>query len=268
MVTTTPTATGARRGPSLRILLAPVGDGTRRRLGSDVARLIASLFIVLVGGLLIGGRSDVQGKIVEAVHPPPLGISWLITMLWVLGTLGVLAVAVVITVLHHRLEVLRDLVVGAGIALAICLGLQWLFGTTAGFSFDKGLDGVNLGYPTPLLAAAAASALTIRPYLSRGLQRSMEGLIAVAVITGVWNLSAVSAADRSREWWTTLLVKLALVAASGLAAAIHVLVLGPAVRNAPDPASRRRAAMGSGICEGISVLAGLGALFLGVVLAG
>ena len=104
--------------------------------------------------------------------------------------------------------------------------------------------------------------------MAHAFQRIAWPAFAVAVITGVWNLSAVSAADRSREWWTTLLVKLALVAASGLAAAIHVLVLGPAVRNAPDPASRRRAAMGSGICEGISVLAGLGALFLGVVLAG
>ena len=104
--------------------------------------------------------------------------------------------------------------------------------------------------------------------VAHAFQRIAWPAFAVAVITGVWNLSAVSAADRSREWWTTLLVKLALVAASGLAAAIHVLALGPAVRNAPDPASRRRAAMGSGICEGISVLAGLGALFLGVVLAG
>ena len=94
--------------------------------------------------------------------------------------------------------------------------------------------------------------------VARAFQRIAWPAFAVVVITGMWNLAAVSAADRSREWWTTLLVKLALVAASGLAAAIHVLVLGPAVRRAPDAAARRRAAMGSGICEGISVLAGLG----------
>lgn len=104
--------------------------------------------------------------------------------------------------------------------------------------------------------------------VAQAFQRIAWPAFAVVVATGVWNLTAVSAADRSQEWWTTLLVKLALVAATGLAAAIHVLVLGPAVRTAPDDAARRRAAMGSGICEGISVLAGLGALFLGVVLAG
>lgn len=104
--------------------------------------------------------------------------------------------------------------------------------------------------------------------VAHAFQRIAWPAFGVVIITGVWNLTAISAADQSREWWTTLLVKLTLVATSGLAAAIHVLVLGPAVRKAPDPAARRRAAMGSGICEAISVLAGLGALFLGVVLAG
>lgn len=104
--------------------------------------------------------------------------------------------------------------------------------------------------------------------VARAFQRIAWPAFAVVVATGVWNLTAIAAADQSREWWTTLLVKLGLVAAGGLAAALHVLVLGPAARTAPDDAARRRAAMGSGICEGISVLAGLGALFLGVVLAG
>ena len=54
--------------------------------------------------------------------------------------------------------------------------------------------------------------------VARAFQRIAWPAFAVVVITGMWNLAAVSAADRSREWWTTLLVKLALVAASGLAA--------------------------------------------------
>ena len=104
--------------------------------------------------------------------------------------------------------------------------------------------------------------------VAQAFQRIAWPAFAIAVLTGVWNLVAISAADEARAWWTTLLVKLALVAASGVAAAVHVLVLGPAVRRAPDAAARRRAAIGSGICEGVSVLAGLAALFLGVVLAG
>lgn len=104
--------------------------------------------------------------------------------------------------------------------------------------------------------------------VARSFQRLAWPAFGVAVATGVWNLIAIDAANRSREWWTTLLIKLVLVSASGIAAALHVLVLGPAVRRAADDRTRRRAAMGSGICEGVSVLAGLGALFLGVVLAG
>jgi putative copper export protein len=104
--------------------------------------------------------------------------------------------------------------------------------------------------------------------VAQAFQRIAWPAFAIAVLTGVWNLAAISAADEARAWWTTLLVKLALVAASGVAAAVHVLVLGPAVRRAPDAAARRRAAIGSGVCEGVSVLAGLAALFLGVVLAG
>lgn len=104
--------------------------------------------------------------------------------------------------------------------------------------------------------------------VARAFQRLAWPAYFVVVATGIWNLAAISAVDRSNEWWTTLLVKLVLVAASGLAAAIHVLVLGPAVRRAPDDRSRRRAAAGSGICETISVLAGLGALLLGVALTG
>lgn len=89
---------------------------------------------------------------------------------------------------------------------------------------------------------------------------------AVLIITGVWNLLAVNPADQSKAWMMTLMVKLALVAISGSAAAIHVLVFGPAVRRATNPASRRRAAAASGLCEMLSVLAALGAMLLGVLL--
>lgn len=89
---------------------------------------------------------------------------------------------------------------------------------------------------------------------------------AVLLLTGIWNLTAVRVGDQSTEWLVTLFVKLALVAVSGIAAAVHVLVAAPRVRAASDPTARRRAAAFSGACEGISVLAAVGALFLGVLL--
>ncbi len=90
---------------------------------------------------------------------------------------------------------------------------------------------------------------------------------AVLLITGVWNLLAVDPANQSSAWMMTLMVKLGLVAVSGSAAAIHVLVFGPAVRRATSPESRKRAAAASGVCEMLSVLCALGAMLLGVLLA-
>jgi putative copper export protein len=124
---------------------------------------------------------------------------------------------------------------------------------------------LTLGGIVPALRPAGPD--TVRA-VARAFQRLAWPAFAVLLITGVWNLAAIDAAARSRAWWTTLLVKLTLVAASGVAAGLHVLVLGPAVRRAPDPASRRRAAAASGIAEAVSLLAALGAMFLGVVLVG
>ena len=91
---------------------------------------------------------------------------------------------------------------------------------------------------------------------------------AVLIITGLWNLLAANPTDQSRAWMTTVILKLALVAISGSAAAVHVLVFGPAVRRATNAEERKRAAAASGICEMLSVLGALGAMLLGVLLAG
>ena len=77
---------------------------------------------------------------------------------------------------------------------------------------------------------------------------------AVLVATGIWNIAAVSGtpADTAR-YRTTLMVKLAVVVVSGVAAALHIRAATP----------RARAILGA--LTGLSALA---ALFLGVLLAG
>lgn len=124
---------------------------------------------------------------------------------------------------------------------------------------------LTLGGVIPALRPAGPD--TVRA-VARAFQRLAWPAFAVLLASGVWNLVAIDATARSRAWWATLLVKLVLVAASGVAAAIHVLVLGPRVRTATDGEARRRAAIGSGACEAVSLLAALGAMLLGVVLAG
>ena len=77
---------------------------------------------------------------------------------------------------------------------------------------------------------------------------------ALLMVTGVWNLFAVHVGDQSSAYLTTLLVKLLLVALSGVGAFAHVVL------------QRTRPALG-GMLAGLGLLAALGAMLLGVVLA-
>jgi putative copper export protein len=76
----------------------------------------------------------------------------------------------------------------------------------------------------------------------------------VLIVTGIWNIAAVSPQiSHSASYRTTLIVKLVVVALSGITAALHVR----------SKTARGRAVMGA--LTGITALA---ALFLGVLLAG
>ena len=56
---------------------------------------------------------------------------------------------------------------------------------------------------------------------ARAFNRVAWGAFAVLVITGVWNLTEINVSDRSLTYQIVLFVKLAVVAASGIGAAIH-----------------------------------------------
>jgi putative copper export protein len=75
---------------------------------------------------------------------------------------------------------------------------------------------------------------------------------AVLIATGIWNILAIRP-DWSSSYGTTLIVKLVVVAASGLAAALH---------------ARARSAVPLAVFGALSGLTALTALFLGVLLAG
>ena len=76
----------------------------------------------------------------------------------------------------------------------------------------------------------------------------------VLVITGIWNIVAVrSQISSSASYRTTLIVKLAVVVISGVAAFLHV---------------RSRTARSRAVFGALTGLSALAALFLGVLLAG
>jgi putative copper export protein len=73
----------------------------------------------------------------------------------------------------------------------------------------------------------------------------------VLIVTGIWNIAAVG--PMSASYRTTLIVKLVVVALSGISAVAH---------------SRARSTAGLAIWGGLTGLTALSALFLGVLLAG
>jgi putative copper export protein len=73
------------------------------------------------------------------------------------------------------------------------------------------------------------------------------------VVTGIWNLSAVSFSDQSDAYVTTLVVKLILVGLSGIGAFGHVFF------------ARRQPALGA-MLAALGLFAAIGATFVGVLL--
>jgi len=73
----------------------------------------------------------------------------------------------------------------------------------------------------------------------------------VLIGTGIWNIAAVS--PMSSSYRSTLIAKLVVVAASGIAAILH---------------ARSKSVVGLAVWGALAGLTALGALFLGVVLAG
>ncbi len=71
----------------------------------------------------------------------------------------------------------------------------------------------------------------LRP-VARHLTRILWAGFAVLIVTGVWNVVAVGLSDQSSAWKTTLNVKLAVVALSGIAAYVHTLCLRCAISGA------------------------------------
>jgi len=75
---------------------------------------------------------------------------------------------------------------------------------------------------------------------------------AVLVLTGMWNVAAARPGD-NLPWDVTLAVKLVVVAVSGIAALLH---------------SHSRSTAGLAVFGALSAAGALGAVFLGVMLAG
>jgi len=80
------------------------------------------------------------------------------------------------------------------------------------------------------------------------------GAFAVLIVTGIWNIAAISPSDRhSSAYQATLMAKLVVVAISGVTALLH---------------ARARRPAGLAVFGALTAVTALGALFLGVLLSG
>ncbi len=106
------------------------------------------------------------------------------------------------------------------------------------------------------LAGLVPGLRRVSPDASRAAARRFNTIawtaFVVLVGTGAWNVVAVKP-DWSSHYGTTLIVKLTVVAMSGLAALLH---------------ARARSRRGLAVFGALSGMTALGALFLGVLLAG
>jgi putative copper export protein len=108
---------------------------------------------------------------------------------------------------------------------------------------------LTLAALVPALRAAGAE---VPRAAARAFNRVAWPAFVVLVVTGIWNIHAVREDDHG-NYRTTLVVKLVVVAASGLTAWLH---------------SRAATKTGLAVFGALTAATALGALFLGVLLAG
>ena len=63
-------------------VFAPVGDGQRRRRGSDGVRLACAVAALAFCMLVIRYNSRIDRAITQVIHPPPWSITWLVTVVY------------------------------------------------------------------------------------------------------------------------------------------------------------------------------------------
>ena len=123
-----------RRAPQrLRsLVLGPPGGGTTRRRASDAVRFGTAVLLVAVSIPLIRANTSIEIRLTQLVSPPPNGIRWLVSTLWLAGSFGVIALLAVLGLLVPRLVAVRQMALAGLATLGVCLTLAALLGPASG----------------------------------------------------------------------------------------------------------------------------------------
>ncbi|HEY1734622.1 MAG TPA: lysylphosphatidylglycerol synthase domain-containing protein, partial [Acidimicrobiales bacterium] len=210
------------------VAFAPVGDGQRRRRGSDGIRVVVAVVGLLACLLVISYGYRVDRTITRVVSPPPGSIDWLVTAVYDVGAFGVAAVLVILALVARRWAVARDLGVSVLAAGAVTGLLILILGDDGGRGTGVVIDGYSVTFPVFQIAAFMAIATAALPYLARTVQRLVElvvVLVALASVVGGHGLPVNVLGSLAIGWGVTAAVHLVFGSPLGLPSTADVAAL-------------------------------------------
>jgi uncharacterized membrane protein YbhN (UPF0104 family) len=210
------------------VLFAPVGDGQRRRRGSDGVRLAVAVLALGCCLLVIRYNSRLDQAIAEVIHPPPRSITWLVTVVYQVGSAGVAIILAALALVTCRWDVARDIALStvgaAAVSGVLVAGLDNRGGRPPGIV----IAGYHMSFPVFQVALFAAVATAALPYLARGVQRLIEifiALVALASAVGGHGLPLNVLGSLAIGWGATATVRLIFGSPLGLPSAGDVRLL-------------------------------------------
>jgi uncharacterized membrane protein YbhN (UPF0104 family) len=210
------------------VIFAPVGDGQRRRRGSDGLRLAAAVLALVCCLLVIRYDSRIDRAIVQVIHPPPRSITWLVTVVYQAGSFGVAIVLVALALVARRWTVARDIGLSAAGTAVVSGILVVLLGSNGGRPGGIVINGYYMRFPVLQVAVFMAVATAALPYLARGVQRLIEIFIAVVALAsavGGHGLPLNVLGSLAIGWGVTAVVRLVFGSPLGLPSTDDVRLL-------------------------------------------
>jgi uncharacterized membrane protein YbhN (UPF0104 family) len=201
------------------LLFAPLGDGQRRRRGSDGVKLALAVIALVCCVLAIGYSSHFDRVVGGVLYPSPRSISWLVTVVYDVGAFGITGVLILLALVARRWVIARDIGLAAVSAVVISLVLTVILGANGGRPAGTVIDGIHLRFPVIQVAVFMAVAAAALPYLARMVQRFIEVfilLVSLSTVTGGHGLPLNVLGSLAIGWGATAAVHLAFSSPLGL----------------------------------------------------